>query len=52
MVIVKFISDKDCQLFIDMELVGEVHADNMLKVTLEAGSYLVEAKTTDGKCLK
>ena len=52
MVIVKFISDKDCQLFIDMELVGEVHADNLLKVTLEAGSYLVEAKNTDGKCLK
>lgn len=52
MVIVKFISDKDCQLFIDMELVGEVHADNMLKLSLETGSFLVEAKTTDGKCLK
>lgn len=52
MATVKFITDKDCQLFIDMELVGEVHADNMLKVSLETGSYLVEAKNAVGKCLK
>lgn len=52
MAIVKFISDTNCQLFIDMELAGEVHADNMLKISLETGSYLVEAKNTDGKCLK
>ena len=52
MAIVKFISDKSCLLFIDMELVGEVRADKMLKVSLETGSYLVEAKNADGICLK
>lgn len=52
MAIVKFISDKNCQLFIDMELIGEVQTDKMLKVLLDAGSYLVEAKGPDGNCLK
>lgn len=35
-----------------MELVGEVQANTMLKISLDAGSYLVEAKALDGKCLK
>lgn len=52
MAIVKFVADKDCLIFIDMELVGEVYTNKMLKVTLETGSYLVEAKNTDGRCFK
>lgn len=44
MAIVKFISDESCQILIDMELVGEVNANSILKVKLDAGSYLVEIK--------
>ena len=44
MAIVKFISDESCQLLIDMELVGEVNANSILKVKLDAGSYLVDIK--------
>ena len=52
MAIVKFVADKNCQLFIDMELVGEISNDKMLKVSLDAGSYFVEAKNVDGNSLK
>ena len=48
MAIVKFITDKNCQLFIDMELVGDVFTGKMLKISLDAGSYLVEGKDTNG----
>ena len=51
MATVKFITDKNCQLFIDMELVGDVFVDKMLKISLEAGSYLVEGKDTNGKTI-
>ena len=51
MATVKFITDKNCQLFIDMELVGDVFVDKMLKISLEAGSYLVEGKDTNGKSI-
>jgi hypothetical protein len=34
-----------------MELVGDVFVDKMLKISLEAGSYLVEGKDTNGKSI-
>lgn len=52
MAIVKFISENSCQIFVDMELVGEVQACRMLKVSLETGSYLVEVKDAEGNYLK
>lgn len=51
MAIVKFITDKNCQLFIDMELVGDVFTGKILKISLDAGSYLVEGKDTNGKSI-
>ena len=51
MATVKFVTDRICQLFIDMELVGDVFVDKMLKISLEAGSYLVEGKDTNGKSI-
>ena len=51
MAIVKFITDKNCQLFIDMELVGDVFTGKMLKISLDAGSYLVEGKDANGKSI-
>ena len=52
MATVKFISEKECQLFIDMELVGIVETNKMLKVALESGSYLVEVKDAKGSNLR
>lgn len=51
MAIVKFISESDCQLFIDMEYVCDIYANKMHKVSLDAGSYLVEAKDIHGNTL-
>ena len=52
MAIVKFISEIDCNVYIDMELVGELQAGKMLKVTLEVGSYLVEATDSNGRNIR
>lgn len=52
MAIVKFVSDKDCQVFIDMELAGKVASESMLKVTLETGGYLIQVKDEDGNLIK
>lgn len=52
MAIVKFISDKDCQVFIDMELAGKVAPESMLKVTLETGGYLIQVKDENGNLIK
>ena len=52
MAIVKFASDKDYQLFIDMELAGKVASESMLKVTLETGGYLIQIKDEDGNLIK
>lgn len=52
MAIVKFISENPCHIFIDMEFVGEIQADKMLKVSLETGSYLVETKDINGNYIK
>ena len=52
MAIVKFVSDKDCQVFIDMELAGKVASESMLKVTLETGGYLIQIKDEDGNLIK
>lgn len=52
MAIVKFVSDKDCQVFIDMELAGKVAPDSMLKITLETGCYLIQIKDDDGHLIK
>ena len=52
MAIVKFISENSCQIFVNMELVGEVQAGRMLKVSLETGSYLVEVKDAETKEMK
>ena len=51
MAIVKFVTDKNCQLFIDMELVGDFFTGKMLKISLNAGSYLVEGKDSNGKSI-
>ncbi len=51
MAIVKFISESDCQLFIDMEYVCDIYANKMHKISLDAGSYLVEAKDIHGNTL-
>ena len=52
MAIVKFVSDKNCQVFIDMELAGKVTADSMLKITLETGGYLIHIKDEEGNLIK
>ena len=52
MAIVKFISDRDCNIFIDKECFGEVTNDSMLKLTLEPGDYLVEVKDKEAHVLK
>lgn len=52
MAIVKFISEQDCQIFIDKELIGNVTADSLLKVTLKVGGYLIEVKNSEGVILK
>ena len=52
MAIVKFVADKDCQVFIDMELAGKVAPDSILKVTLETGGYLIQIKDDDGHLIK
>lgn len=52
MALVKFVSDKDCQVFIDMELVGKVTPQSMLKVSLEIGGYLIQIKDEDGNLIK
>ena len=52
MAIVKFVSDKDCQVFIDMEFAGKVAPDSMLKVTLETGGFLIQIKDDDGHLIK
>jgi len=52
MAIVKFVSDKDFQVFIDMELDGKVTPESILKVTLETGGYLIHIKDEDGNLIK
>ena len=52
MAVVKFVSDKDCQVFIDMELVGKVTPGSMLKVTLETGGYIIQVKDEDDNLIK
>lgn len=52
MAIVKFVSDKDCQVFIDMELAGKVASESMLKITLETGGYLIQVKDENGNLIK
>ena len=51
MAVVKFVSDKNCQLFIDMEYVGDVYAGKILKITLDVGSFLVEGKDANGSII-
>lgn len=52
MALVKFISEKDCQLIIDMEQTAIVHTNEMTKINLEPGDYLIEAKDDNGNTLK
>ena len=52
MAIVKFVSDKVCNIFIDKEYVGEVNKDSILKLVLEPGGYLVEVKDEEALVLK
>ena len=52
MAVVKFISENDCRLFVDMNYVGDILANKMLRITLEAGSYLVEIKDSSDNILK
>lgn len=48
MALVKFITNQSCRLYIDMEDIGMVPLEGMTKVTLEPGSYLIEAKDAKG----
>ena len=52
MATIKFISNIQCQIFIDLEYIGIARSDKMLKVSLEPGSYLIEAMDEKGKILK
>lgn len=52
MAIVKFVSDKVCNIFIDKEYVGEVNKDSILKLVLEPGGYLVEVRDEEAIVLK
>ena len=52
MAIAKFASDKDYQIFIDMELAGKVTPNSMLKVTLETGDYFIQIKDEEGHLIK
>ena len=52
MAVVKFISENNCRLFVDMDYVGDILANKMLKITLESGSYLVEIKDANDTILK
>ena len=52
MAVVKFASDKDYQVFIDMEIAGKVMPGSMLKVSLETGEYLIQIKDEDGNLIK
>lgn len=52
MAIIKFISEIDCNVYVDMELVGNLQAGKMLKVMLDVGSYLVEAIDTHGSIIR
>lgn len=45
MAIVKFISNIQCDIFVDFEYVGKVLVNEMLKVSLGKGCYLIEAKS-------
>ncbi len=52
MAIIKFISGIECCLYIDTQFIEELHANVMLKVPLESGSYLVEIKDFENVTLK
>ena len=52
MATVKFISEKNCRLFVDMDFVGDILMNTVLKITLDTGSYLVEAKDSNGRTIK
>lgn len=52
MALVKFVTYRNCQVFIDMELVGKVTPQSMLKVTLDTGGYLIQIKDDDGHLIK
>lgn len=52
MAIVKFISDQDCQLFIDTKFVDTIHVDQIKKIDLDVGSYFIEIKSIDNNTLK
>jgi len=52
MALVKFYSKAECQLFIDMEYVGILKSDTLLKLSLDVGSYLVDIRNMDGDSLK
>lgn len=49
MVIVKFLSESDCDLYIDTEFFCAVSANLIRKIELEVGSYLIEALDAEGK---
>ena len=51
MAIVKFISNIQCDIFVDFEYVGKVLVNEMLKVSLGKGCYLIEAKDDNGDCI-
>ncbi len=52
MALVKFVANRNCQVFVDMELAGKVTSQSMLKVTLETGGYLIQIKDEDDNLIK
>lgn len=52
MVLVKFISDIDCKIYIDKDFAGSIQSGKMLKILLDQGTYLVEVFDDSNKCIK
>lgn len=44
MALIKFLTDVDCSIFVDMEYVGNTSTVAMLKINLDKGSYFIQIK--------
>lgn len=45
--VLKIITDLRCQLYCDCELIGDVYPDNIFKMPLRKGAYIIEFKIGD-----
>lgn len=51
MATVKFISEQDCQLFIDTVFAVSLRANQLKRINLQTGSYFIEVKSADNNTL-